>query len=305
MVSRRATHCGSWYTESSDLLERQLDSWLRSSAAASSESSENAHSIRAIIGPHAGYAYSGETAAYAYKFLLKMEGIKRIFILGPSHHFYLTKCALSKCDVYETPLGHLALDKDCIAELKSIGEFDDMPVNIDEDEHSIEMHLPYVVKCLKASRSDAKIVPVLVGSLSEEKQQRYGEIFAKHLKSNDTVFIVSSDFCHWGRRFGYYHLPSGVQSRNIYEKIEYLDREGMRIIESGSLTSFNDYLRETGNTICGRFPISVLMAATEYLSKTEGLKHQICFNHYDQSNKAHHDHDSSVSYASAFVTRQD
>lgn len=73
---------------------------------------------------------------------------KRVFILGPSHHHYLTGCALSKCKTYETPLGSLKLDLDTIAELHKTGQFDTMSHSVDEAEHSIEMQLPYTVKML-------------------------------------------------------------------------------------------------------------------------------------------------------------
>ena len=59
---------------------------------------------------HAGYAYSGKTAAQAYKWI-EPETIEKVFILGPSHRFYVDGAALSVCDQYETPLGNLELDK--------------------------------------------------------------------------------------------------------------------------------------------------------------------------------------------------
>lgn len=43
----------------------------------------------------------------------------RIFILGPSHHFYLDGCALSQCDDYATPVGSLPLDKDSQSSLRT------------------------------------------------------------------------------------------------------------------------------------------------------------------------------------------
>lgn len=73
---------------------------------------------------------------------------KRIFLLGPSHHYYLTGCALTKCDTYATPLGNLKIDKETVAELREKGKFDTMNQTQDEEEHSLEMHLPYIYKLL-------------------------------------------------------------------------------------------------------------------------------------------------------------
>lgn len=76
------------------------------------------------------------------------EKSKRIFLLGPSHHYYLSGCALTRCDSYETPLGALDIDKATTAELHRTGKFETMSIAADEDEHSLEMHLPYIYASL-------------------------------------------------------------------------------------------------------------------------------------------------------------
>lgn len=98
---------------------------------------------KAIIAPHAGYSYSGPAAAWAYA-AVPTEKIKRVFLLGPSHHAYLPGVALSKFEAYETPLGDIPLDIDTINELRATRIFSDMKSSTDEDEHSLEMHLPYI-----------------------------------------------------------------------------------------------------------------------------------------------------------------
>ena len=97
---------------------------------------------RAIIGPHAGYRYSGPNAAYCYK-QIDPRGIDRVFILGktclkhfyepfmtrfiapgPSHKIRLDGCAVSACAKYETPLYDLKIDQAVNQELLNTGEFD-------------------------------------------------------------------------------------------------------------------------------------------------------------------------------------
>jgi AmmeMemoRadiSam system protein B len=73
---------------------------------------------------------------------------KRVFLLGPSHHFYLEKAALTRCTHYGTPLGNLPIDSATTADLYKTGQFDWMSQDVDEDEHSLEMHLPYIYKML-------------------------------------------------------------------------------------------------------------------------------------------------------------
>lgn len=62
--------------------------------------------LRAIIGPHAGFYYSGPTAAWAY-INIDPSLFNRVILLGPSHHKYLTNCALTQAEYYETPIGDL------------------------------------------------------------------------------------------------------------------------------------------------------------------------------------------------------
>lgn len=82
-----------------------------------------------------------------------------------------------------------------ITSLYSTGAFSWMSQKVDENEHSIEMQLPYIVKMMK--NTPFTLVPVLVGSLSNESEEQYAEIFAKYMLDESNFFIISSDFCHW------------------------------------------------------------------------------------------------------------
>lgn len=73
----------------------------------------------------------------------------------------------------------------------------------EENEHSLEMHLPYIKKLL--GNSDFKLVPVMVGNTSYKNEEYYAEIFKKYFEDENTIFIVSSDFCHWGKNFDYFY----------------------------------------------------------------------------------------------------
>ncbi|KAJ3076614.1 hypothetical protein HK102_005386, partial [Quaeritorhiza haematococci] len=257
---------------------------------------------------HAGYSYSGQSAAYAYKCIDPTD--------IPSHHVYLDGCALSQCDEYETPLGNLVLDREVIDELQSTGRFTNMSHSVDEDEHSIEMHLPYVFKVMSGRSKPFTIVPILVGAISTAKEQQFGELLAPYLKDSHNLFVISSDFCHWGRRFSYtfqYDRGSNNASLPIHQQIELVDREGMGHIEQIDAKGFAAYLKKTRNTICGRHPIGILLNALETI-KAEGEEEkesdgdraeagnvELKFTYYAQSSKVVRENDSSVSYASAFV----
>ena len=97
--------------------------------------------------------------------------------------------------------------------------FEEMTLQTDEEEHSIEMHLPFVAKVMEGQ--SFTIVPVLVGSLNTEKEALYGKLFSKYLADKDNAFVISSDFCHWGARFSYQYYDKG--NGDIYQSIQKLD----------------------------------------------------------------------------------
>ncbi|KAI9706719.1 MAG: hypothetical protein M1836_003729 [Candelina mexicana] len=229
-----------------------------------------------------------------------------------------------------------------------------MSRSVDEAEHSLEMHLPYIHKILSKSfphpTTFPPLIPILVGSTSSQTERHYGRILAPYLSDPSSIFIISSDFCHWGLRFNYtYYLPTTTTSSSstssstnttptintpslpqgrslrskdpppttpsIHESISHLDHLCMSAITSGSHGEFSRVLRETGNTVCGRHPIGVVMAAMEVLREEEermekedvaggaeeGKKGRFRFVRYERSSDCVKVGDSSVSYASGFA----
>lgn len=132
-----------------------------------------------------------------------------------------------------------------------------MNLNVDEDEHSIEMQLPYIAKMMESKRGKFTIVPIMVGSTNNERDRLYADILAKYFIQPNTLFVISSDFCHWGDRFSYTYYDKSYGE--IWQSIEALDRLGMTIIEKQDPKEFKDYLNKYDNTICGRHPISLLL----------------------------------------------
>ncbi|KAL3474725.1 MEMO1 family [Aspergillus californicus] len=363
MGSREASHSGSWYSDDRRSLTRQLDEWL----AQVPDTIEGLGSLpvpgaRVVIAPHAGYSYSGACAAYAYK-ALDLSKAKRIFVLGPSHHHYFTSLALPRLTGYHTPLSDdpLPLDTELITKLRSSSatkpngttiDFDVMSKSIDEDEHSIELHLPYIHRLLQLQHPDkptAKyppLVPILVGSTSTATEKAFGTLLAPYLEDPTNVFVISSDFCHWGLRFRYtYYVPQApkpgprlplssdalpqpndnvndieakidaasvghsLQRRDrvhsgeptIHESISAFDIGTMAAIATGKTESFSDSLEATGNTVCGRHPIGVIMAAIEVAEQQQDGKGKFHFIRYERSSDVTDVNDSSVSYVSAFA----
>ncbi|KAI6190540.1 MEMO1 family protein [Aphelenchoides bicaudatus] len=283
---RHASHAGSWYSDNSRELDRQLGEWL-------DQSGPTLGQARCIISPHAGYTYCGDTAAFAFKQIVP-DKVKRVFVLGPSHVVFLNGCALTTCGKYRTPLRDLQVDVQINAELSATDAFEPMSIRNEEAEHSIEMQLPFIAKVM--GDRQFTIIPVLVGSLSQQRQQSYGRIFAKYVADPQSLFVISSDFCHWGSRFHY--TPHSVTSNKpIHEQIAALDQRAMDAIATLNPPVFSDYLKETQNTICGRNPICVMLQAAEYFRQMNNHNHEMRFLKYSQSNKCRSTSESSVSYA--------
>ena len=315
---RRASHAGSWYTDDPVELSAQLSSWL--------DAAKPSHPpARAIIAPHAGYSFSGPTAAWAYKHLVPDEAVRRVFLLGPSHSLYSPRCLLTSCQAYATPIGALRVDEAVRDELAATGEFDEMTLAVDEREHSLEMHLPYIVHVMGGR--PFTLVPIMVGALSEASEARYGRLLAPYLSDRQNLFVISTDFCHWGARFNFtyrdprhgneiFHSVEALDrprtctpcmhahgciplthARPLHVHTQALDRQGMALIEAQDAQGFADYETELGNTICGRHAVSVFLHALN--AQPEG--HTLKFVRYAQSSQARRADDSSVSYASAVV----
>ncbi|KAK4508627.1 hypothetical protein PRZ48_002366 [Zasmidium cellare] len=300
-ILREATHAGSWYTDSKPQLSSQLDGWL-----------DAVQPPIQCIGPESEGETVGELPVPGARVIIAP---KRIFLLGPSHHYYLTKAALSRCAAYETPLGNLPIDRETTAELHATGQFEWMSQSVDEDEHSLEMHLPYIYKILSKTfgpdpSSFPPLTPIMIGNTSASTETALGALLAPYLQDPTTAFVISSDFAHWGLRFRYtYYRPTPSTSLNltqsskapsdppIHESIKTVDFECMGACEGGKHREWLGVLERTGNTVCGRHPIGVVMAALE----EGGGEARFRFVRYERSSEVKRVGESSVSYASAFA----
>jgi len=293
LYRRRAHHAGSWYQGSHEELATTLQNFLNDASIPSLD-----QPLRAVICPHAGYSYSGPTAAFSY-LAVKQElskansPINTILVLHPSHHVYLEGCAISGASIIETPIGNLVVDTDLRQELLSTGEFEVMEQTVDEQEHSGEMQYPYLASLVMGKA--IKVLPIMCGALSTQAEIHYGRVLTDVIRRPNVITVMSTDFCHWGKRFSY--QPTG-ENFSPHEFIQQLDEQGMKHISMQDPGAFAEYLKQTKNTICGRHAVAVWLRA---ISPSDDLN--IRFVKYAQSSPARNMRDSSVSYASAVVTK--
>ena len=232
---------------------------------------------------HAGYEYSGECAAWAYAHL--DVNVRRIFVLGPSHVARISHCAASTYDAYDTPFGPLVVDHATIEELEHDAGLKLLDRRADMREHSLELQMPYIRFLLDHHVNGPlpKIVPLVVGNLTAKAEKELGKALAPWLRSPSNAFIISSDFCHWGLNFDYApYSPTGrlhdlallkpgqkLTDASVEDTIEAMDMHAISAICDGSHNGFRESLALTKNTVCGRHPIGVILAAMEEAARLE------------------------------------
>lgn len=228
---------------------------------------------------------------------------------------------MSGADEYETPFGNLRVDTEVVNDLLEHDIFKSMDLDDDENEHSFEMHAPYIYRLTENSTSGIPtIIPIMISHTDEKFMSKMADILSEYLKDESSTFVVSSDFCHWGSRFGYTkYTPTGtlkdLESIRIFSKIspaglsisesiEHLDNLATTIASTGSSKKWDEYIKKSGNTICGHKPISILLRTLELVRKEQNLgEHWAKFSWigYFQSSKVTSASDSSVSYASGYA----
>ena len=166
----------------------ELDATVRGFLNAAETSSESVP--KAIIAPHAGYAYSGAIAASAYARLAPAHAIiKRVVLLGPCHRVAVQGLALSDADAFETPLGQIPVDKEASAEILKLAQVEVFDAT-HEQEHSLEVHLPF----LQVVLDDFSIVPLVVGVATPED---VADVIEALWGGDETLIVVSSDLSHY------------------------------------------------------------------------------------------------------------
>ena len=286
---RFASHSGSWYDNNPIKLSKELSKYL-----SASKKYEEHDSLKSIIVPHSGLRYGGPVAAKAF---INVNPINydRVVILGPSHYEYFKGCALTSFDKFETPFGNVDVDTSTIKTLLADNQnFFSFPQSSDVQEHSIEMEIPFLKYIF--DKKPFSIVPIVIGDGNLNKNIQLGKCLYDLYEDENTLFVISSDFCHWGKDFDYTYYNK--KFKTIWESTEDLDKQALDIIGEMNTKKFDDYMKKTNNTTCGSNPITIILSIIEeYKKKHQDKKISFETAGYSQSSKVKSMNDSSVSYA--------
>ncbi|MDX1648217.1 MAG: AmmeMemoRadiSam system protein B [Myxococcota bacterium] len=238
MQARPPAVAGFFYPSDPEALQRSVREYLE---AAGMPLGENRHASapdagsrppKAVIVPHAGYAYSGPVAARVYARLRALRGrVRCVLLLGPAHRVYVRGLAAPSSERFATPLGGLPVDPEA---LRAVSDLPQVQVSDEAHalEHSLEVQLPFVEEVL----GQVAIVPFAVGVATDDE---VAEVLERLWGGDETLIVVSSDLSHY--------LP--------YETARRVDARTARAIEQLDAEGLDE------DSACGRIPIRGLLVA--------------------------------------------
>ncbi|HHP7234464.1 MAG TPA: AmmeMemoRadiSam system protein B [Desulfobacterales bacterium] len=258
---RKPVVAGQWYPDDPAALGRMIDALTRQAESADVPIPDSAR-LRALILPHAGFRFSGLTAAHSAR-VVQPHRFAKVVVMGPDHRVGFRNAAISAVDAYETPLGRIELHADAALLRQSSDLFAAVAAS-DRSEHSLEAVLPFLQRYL----DDFELVPIVLGpcdpaAIINALQPRI---------DSDTLVVVSSDLSH------FLSYPDAVrEDRNTTAQICRLDAAG---------------IRDRRNCACGKNPILVL------LELARRNRWQPLLLHYSNSGDSGGGRDRVVGYAS-------
>ena len=197
---------GLFYPKDAEGLRRTLRALLGTPRALEGA----ARTPKALVVPHAGYAYSGAVAATAYRRLEGAAGaIRHVVLLGPSHRVPIRGLAMPASDFFATPCGEVPIDQSARQHLRELGlaGVSDVP---HAAEHSLEVQLPFLQTVL----AEFDLLPIAVGRVP-------AGLVARALEAvwggAETLIVVSSDLSHYHTHSEAEQLD-GLTTRAILER---------------------------------------------------------------------------------------
>jgi AmmeMemoRadiSam system protein B len=271
--ARKAILAGTWYPADPDSLSRLIAGYLSKADVDVPEGE-----IKAMIVPHAGYPYSGQVAAYAYR-LLKKTSFKRVVLIGPSHRVPFRGISVNLQSGYETPLGSVPVDRAFSEKLIAAGDQIRWVPQAHAREHCLEIQLPFLQTVMR----DFQIVPVLMGQQDTETCSRFTQSLLQVLgESRGTLFLASTDLSH-------FHTDAQARTLDMtfIKHVRAFDPEALaRAVANGSCEA------------CGGGAAVVAMLA----ARQTGADRSIVL-HYANSGDVTGDHRQVVGYMSAALLR--
>src|SRR5688572_10505491 len=185
---------GQWYEEDPEMLARTVDEYLDEARLP-----ELNGEVIAVIAPHAGHAYSGAVAGYAFA-AIRGRNPDLVAVIAPMHHPYVEPLITTAHDAYSTPLSEVLVDKNALLELDVILKSElgfGLSFVSNDKEHSLEIELPFLQRALDSGGSKWKLLPVMVRAREPKISEGLGRALAKVLGDKNFVMVASTDLSHF------------------------------------------------------------------------------------------------------------
>jgi MEMO1 family protein len=238
-VARKAAVAGIFYPGTKNQLQAEVANLLHGAPAADDDGS-----LVALIVPHAGYAYSGATAAKAFA-LMNGRTIDVCILVGPSHQEYFQGVSVYPGSAYMTPLGRIDIDTDLRDAVLGGSSVVHASLEGHRSEHSLEVQIPFLQSVLP----NVKILPLVMGDQHAELCLALGETLASAARNLNVVLVASSDLSH-------FHTASVARKK---------DREVIALIEQYNVRELMNRLDTASCEACGGGPIAAVMTAAHLL----------------------------------------
>jgi len=184
--TRPYTVAGSFYTDNKNELSNQIQTLLKDAKKVKKED------IKALIVPHAGYIFSADVSAVAYKTLDKKY--KNIFLIGSSHHISFDGASIYNIGDYTTPLGDVKVDTTLASSLIEQSENFVFKEEAHKKEHTLEVQLPFLQTIYK---DDLNIIPIIIGTTDSEILDEISKTLKPYFDDEENLFIISTDLSHY------------------------------------------------------------------------------------------------------------
>ena len=267
---RKSVIAGTWYPGSPQVLRADIEDYFRNVP----DTKINGR-VTGLIVPHAGYVYSGQVAAYAYK-IIKGESFDAVIVLGPSHRTFFHGVSIYEKGGYETPLGVVPVDTALVNDIMAQSEIISFMPEAHSQEHSLEIQLPF----LQVALGEFSFVPLVMGEQGSQVCEILAESIFRAVGNRKILIVGSSDLSHF----------------HSYNKAVKLDSVALKHIEKMDGRGFLEDLENNACEACGGGPAIVTMIVSEKLGsdKVKLLK-------YANSGDVTGDTRSVVGYASAVL----
>lgn len=268
---RSSVIAGSWYPsqpeELRSIVERYLDNV---------EPTELEGELVGLIAPHAGYAYSGQVAAYAYKQLEDLD-FNLVALISPLHRVRLGTYMVTSYSYYETPMGLMPVDTELV---KALGEELELTRVRRDQEHSLEIQLPFLQYML----GEFRLLPIMMGDQDWSSCQSLASALASLLSGEKALLVATTDLSH------FHSYDQAVQlDQRVQERVGAFDPRGL-----------SEDLAARRSEACGGGPVISMMLAAQELGASQA--HVL---HYANSGDVTGDRSRVVGYMAAALLKAD